>query len=113
MPASTPLAEAVRRADEAGARAIVVVDHENKPIAIVNESRGDGHPDRSAGPGSTSARWPGRSTRAWCSTPTSAGWRCSTRCSRAPASEYLLVEESGEVYGVLAARDLDQVFAGV
>ena len=38
MPASTPLAEAVRRADEAGARAIVVVDHENKPIAIVNES---------------------------------------------------------------------------
>ena len=38
VPASTPLAEAVRRADEAGARAIVVVDHENTPIAIVNES---------------------------------------------------------------------------
>jgi hypothetical protein len=32
---------------------------------------------------------------------------------RAPASEYLLVEPSGEVVGVLAARDLDQVFAGV
>ena len=38
VPAATPLAEAVRRADEAGARAIVVVDHENKPIAIVNEA---------------------------------------------------------------------------
>jgi hypothetical protein len=32
---------------------------------------------------------------------------------RAPASEYLLVEPSGQVYGVLAARDLDHVFAGV
>ena len=32
---------------------------------------------------------------------------------RAPATEYLLTEQSGEVYGVLAARDLDQVFAGV
>jgi hypothetical protein len=32
---------------------------------------------------------------------------------RAPANEYLLVEESGQVYGVLATRDLDQVLAGV
>ena len=32
---------------------------------------------------------------------------------RAPASEYLLVEPSGQVYGVLAARDLDGVFSGV
>src|ERR1700733_8596162 len=30
--ASTPLAEAVRQADEAGARAIVVIDHDSKPI---------------------------------------------------------------------------------
>jgi hypothetical protein len=32
---------------------------------------------------------------------------------RAPASEYLLVDSTGQVVGVLAARDLDQVFAGV
>jgi hypothetical protein len=32
---------------------------------------------------------------------------------RAPASEYLLIEPSGQVYGVLAATDLDHVFAGV
>ena len=31
---------------------------------------------------------------------------------RARPREYLLVEPSGEVVGVLAARDLDQVFAG-
>ncbi|HYZ56863.1 MAG TPA: site-2 protease family protein, partial [Streptosporangiaceae bacterium] len=38
IPASLPLAEAIRRADETNARALVVVDHENSPIAIVNES---------------------------------------------------------------------------
>jgi len=38
IPASLPLAEAIRRADAAGARALVVVDHDDKPIAIVNES---------------------------------------------------------------------------
>jgi hypothetical protein len=32
---------------------------------------------------------------------------------RSPATEYLLVDSTGQVYGVLAARDLDQVFAGV
>ena len=38
IPASLPLAEAIRRADEAQARALVVVDHEDRPIAIVNEN---------------------------------------------------------------------------
>jgi hypothetical protein len=31
---------------------------------------------------------------------------------RNPASEYLLVEPSGQVYGVLATADLDHAFAG-
>lgn len=30
-----------------------------------------------------------------------------------PATEYLLVEPPGQVYGVLATSDLDHVFAGV
>jgi hypothetical protein len=33
--------------------------------------------------------------------------------SKAPASEYLLVEPSGQVYGVLARSDLDLAFGGV
>jgi Zn-dependent protease len=112
VPASTPLAEAVRRADEAGARAIVVVDHENTPIAIVNES-------------AVTATPPER--RPWIDVGTLArtidpslvlnadigGMALLDALRRAPATEYLLTEESGEVYGVLAARDLDQVFAGV
>ena len=32
---------------------------------------------------------------------------------RVPATEYLLIEPSGQVYGVLAATDLDHAFAGV
>jgi len=112
VPASTPLSEAVRRADEAGARAIVVVDHENTPIAIVNES-------------AVTATPPER--RPWIDVGALArtidpslvlnadigGMALLDALRRAPATEYLLTEQSGEVYGVLAARDLDQVFAGV
>jgi hypothetical protein len=32
---------------------------------------------------------------------------------QAPASEYLLIEPSGKVLGVLATSDLDLAFAGV
>jgi hypothetical protein len=32
---------------------------------------------------------------------------------KAPATEYLVVEPTGQVYGVLAATDLDGAFAGV
>jgi Zn-dependent protease/CBS domain-containing protein len=109
---STPLAEAVRRADEAGARAIVVIDHESKPIAIVNEA-------------AVSATPPQR--RPWLDVGSLArtldpgmilsadlqGMGLLDALRRTPSSEYLLVEPTGEVVGVLAASDLDQVFAGV
>jgi Zn-dependent protease len=112
VPASTPLAEAVRQAEEAGARAIVVVDHDNAPIGIVNEA-------------AVTATPPQR--RPWVDTGSMArtidqslvlsadlqGMALLDAIRRAPATEYLLVEPSGEVVGVLAARDLDQVFAGV
>jgi CBS domain-containing protein len=112
VPASTPLAEAIRQADEAKARAVVVVDHENKPIAIVNEA-------------AVMATPPQR--RPWLDTGSMArsidpsvilsadlqGMALLDAMRRSPASEYLLVEPSGEVAGVLAARDLDQVFAGL
>ena len=32
---------------------------------------------------------------------------------RAPASEYLLLEPDGHVYGVLAAADVNRAFAGI
>ncbi|HEY6791204.1 MAG TPA: site-2 protease family protein [Trebonia sp.] len=110
--ASTPLAEAIRQADEARARAVVIVDHDSKPIAILNEA-------------AVTATPPQR--RPWIEAGTLArsveqslvlpadisGMALLEAIRRAPASEYLLVEPSGQVYGVLAARDLDGVFSGV
>jgi Zn-dependent protease/CBS domain-containing protein len=110
--ASTPLAEAVRRAEESQARAVVVVDHEDKPIAIVNET-------------AVTATPPQR--RPWIDTGSLArtlepnlilsadlsGVELLNALRRAPATEYLLVEPSGQVYGVLAARDVELAFAGV
>ncbi len=110
--ADTPLAEAIRRADENQARAVVVVDHEDKPIAILNE-------------GAVMATPPQR--RPWIEAGALArtlepsmvlpadlsGMALLDAIRRAPATEYLLVEPSGQVYGVLAARDVDHAFAGV
>jgi Zn-dependent protease len=112
IPASLPLAEAIRRADETNARALVVVDHENTPIAIVNES-------------AVMATPPQR--RPWIEAGTLArkldpslvlsadlgGMALIDAVRKAPASEYLVVEPTGQVYGVLAASDLDGAFAGV
>jgi Zn-dependent protease len=112
IPATLPLAEAIRRADAAGARAVVVVDHEDKPIAIVNESAVMATPPQrrpwiDAG---SLARTidPGMILPADLS-----GMALLDAVRRFPSTEYLLVEPSGQVYGVLAASDLDHAFAGV
>ena len=112
IPATLPLAEAIRRADAAGARAVVIVDHDDKPIAIVNESAVMATPPQrrpwiDAG---SLARTidPGMILPADLS-----GMALLDAVRRSPATEYLLVEPSGQVYGVLAASDLDHAFAGV
>jgi Zn-dependent protease len=111
IPGNVPLAEAIRRADEAQARALVVVDHESTPIAIVNES-------------AVMATPPQR--RPWIEVGSLArtlepgivlsadlsGMDLIEAVQRSPASEYLLVEPSGQVFGVLATSDLDHAFAG-
>jgi CBS domain-containing protein len=110
--ANTPLAEAIRQADESHARAIVVVDHDSKPIAILNESAVTATPPQRR-------PWIDAGTLARTIEPELilpadlSGMALLEAMRKAPASEYLLVEPSGQVYGVLAARDLDGVFAGV
>ena len=112
IPANLPLAEAIRRADAAQARALVVVDHQSTPIAIVNESAVMATPEQrrpwiEAG---SLARTldPGIVLSADLS-----GMALLEAVQRTPASEYLLIEPSGEVFGVLAASDVDHAFAGV
>jgi Zn-dependent protease/CBS domain-containing protein len=110
--ADTPLAEAIRRADENQARAIVVVDHEDKPIAILNESAVMATPPQRR-------PWIEAGSLARTLEPSLvlpadlSGMALLDAIRRAPATEYLLVEPSGQVYGVLAARDVDHAFTGV
>ncbi len=110
--ADTPLAEAIRRADESQARAVVVVDHEDKPIAIVNETAVMATPPQRR-------PWIEAGTLARTLEPNLvlpadlSGMALLDAIRKAPATEYLLVEPSGQVYGVLATRDVDHAFAGV
>ncbi|HEU5417033.1 MAG TPA: site-2 protease family protein [Streptosporangiaceae bacterium] len=111
IPPSLPLSEAIRRADEAQARALVVVDHQATPIAIVNEEAVIATPQQ---------------RRPWIEVGTLArtldpgmvlsadlsGMDLIEAVRRRPATEYLLIEPSGQVYGVLATADLDHAFAG-
>jgi Zn-dependent protease/CBS domain-containing protein len=111
--ADTPLAEAIRRADESQARAVVVVDHEDKPIAILNEVAVMATPPQRR-------PWIEAGSLARTLEPNLvlpadlSGMALLEAIRRAPgATEYLLVEPSGQVYGVLARRDIDHAFAGV
>ena len=112
IPASLPLAEAIRRADAAQARALVVVDHESTPTAIVNETAVMATPEQRRPwieVGSLArAIDPGIVLSADLS-----GLELIEAVRKSPATEYLLIEPSGQVYGVLATSDLDQAFAGV
>jgi Zn-dependent protease len=112
IPSSLPLAEAIRRADLAQARALVVVDHDSKPIAIVNEGAVIATPEQRR-------PWIDAGSLARTLDPDMilsadlSGMDLIEAVRRAPASEYLLVEpSSGQVYGVLATSDLDHAFAG-
>jgi len=112
IPANLPLAEAIRRADLAQARALVVVDHDAKPIAIVNENAVIATPEQRR-------PWIEAGSLARTLDPDMilsadlSGMDLIEAVRRAPASEYLLIEpSSGQVYGVLATTDLDQAFAG-
>ncbi len=110
--ANVPVAEAVRRAQAADARALVIVDYDNTPTAIVSEAAVQATPEERRpwiDVGSLSRTLePSMVLSADLS-----GLDLIKAVQQAPASEYLLVEGSGQVFGVLAAADLDIAFAGV
>jgi Zn-dependent protease len=112
VPASLPLAEAVRRAQVIGARALVVVDHEGTPTGIVSESAVQATPEERR-------PWIEVSSLARALSPGMvlsadlSGMDLIKAVQETPASEYLLTEQTGQVLGVLAAADLDLAFAGV
>ncbi|MFB7994628.1 site-2 protease family protein [Streptomyces sp. NPDC056002] len=106
---ATPLSEALRRANEAGARALVVVDADGEPRSLVREAAIVGVPEH---------------RRPWVAVSGLAqdltdGMRVSAELAgeelldtlrATPATEYLVVEESGAIYGVLSAADVERAF---
>ncbi|GAA3506819.1 hypothetical protein GCM10019016_139340 [Streptomyces prasinosporus] len=105
----TPLSEALRRANAAGARALVVVDADGAPLSLVREAAIVGVPEH---------------RRPWVPVGGLAqdltdGMRVSAELAgeelldalrATPATEYLVVEETGEIYGVLSAADVERAF---
>lgn len=107
--ADTPLSEGLRRANEAGARALVVVDGRGEPMSLVRESAVAGVP--------THRRpWVAVSTlaqdlKSGMRVPAElAGEELLEHLRATPATEYLVVEETGEIYGVLSTGDVERAF---
>lgn len=105
----TPLSEGLRRANAAGARAMVVVDSHGDPMSVVRESAIAGVPEHRR-------PWVAVSTLAQelkegMRVPAElAGEELLEHLRATPATEYLVVEETGEIYGVLSTADVERAF---
>jgi hypothetical protein len=109
VPADLPLAEAVRRAQDAEAGGIVTITTAGEPVGVVNEAALLATPEerRPWVPVSAVAR----SLDPGLQLPVGIGGEeLVMAINRTPAAEYLLVEEDGSVYGVLATADVDRAF---
>ena len=108
--ADLPVAEAMRRAAAAGARNLVVIGGDGTPMALVNGAAADAIPEsrRPWVPVSDVAR---RIHPEMIVSADLAGQDLVEAISRLPSSEYLVVEASGEVFGVLAAVDVERAVA--
>jgi Zn-dependent protease len=105
----TPLSEALRRANDAGARALVVVDGQGDPTALVRESAIVSVPEHRrpwvAVSGLANDLKPGMRVSADLT-----GEELLDTLRATPATEYLVVEPTGEIYGVLSTADVERAF---
>jgi Zn-dependent protease len=105
--ADLPVSEAVRQAQEAGAQALVVVSTGGEPVGIVVEAAVQATPAERrpwVPVGDLSRRLePGHVVRADLT-----GEELVTTMTRQPASEYLVVEANGDIFGVLATADVER-----
>ncbi len=110
VPHDLPLAEAVRRAHEQQAGSIVALSSDGRPSGIVNEAALLATPEdrRPWLPVSAVTR----TMEEGLSFPADLSGESLIRAmQRTPATEYLLTEPDGSVYGVLTSDDVDQAFA--
>ncbi|WP_327237392.1 site-2 protease family protein [Streptomyces sp. NBC_01317] len=107
--AATPLSEALRRANEAGARALVVVDGHGDPTGVVRETAIVGVPQHRRPWVAVSGL--AQDLNDGMKVPADlAGEALLDRLRASPATEYLVVEETGEIYGVLSTADVERAF---
>ena len=109
VPGELPLSEAVRRAQDAHAGGIVTVTSSGSPVGVVNEAALLATPEdrRPWVATSTVARELGDGLRL----PVDISGEDLVRAiTRTPASEYLLIEQDGSIYGVLTTADVDRAF---
>lgn len=109
VPADLPLAEAVRRAQEARAGGILTTTTDGRATGLVSEAVLLAMPEerRPWVPTSSVARTLEEGLRL----PVGLRGEDLVRAlTRTPAAEYLLVEEDGSVYGVLTTADVDRAF---
>jgi CBS domain-containing protein len=107
--AGTPVSEAVRLASEQRAGAVVVLDGEGKPHALVSESAVNAvapnqRPWTTVGEVSTRIG-PGHIIGV-----NDTGEEILSTLRNNPASEYLVLDPQGQVYGVLATADVEAAF---
>ncbi|MFJ5532543.1 site-2 protease family protein [Streptomyces sp. NPDC093261] len=105
----TSLSEALRRANAAGARALVVVDGHGRPLSLVRESAIAGVPEHRR-PWVNASELAQELTDGMRVSAELAGEDLLDALRAAPATEYLVVEENGEIYGVLSAADVERAF---
>jgi Zn-dependent protease/CBS domain-containing protein len=109
--ARVPLGEALRRAHEAGARGVIVVDGIGRPVGLVNEAQVIATPEQRRpwiDVGTVS-----RTMEDGLIIPATLTGETLLEALRAyPAPEYLVVEPSGEIFGVLASTDVQAAFLG-
>jgi hypothetical protein len=109
VPSDLPLAEAVRRAQEAQAGSIVTVTAAGTPVGVVNETALLSVPlERRAWVPTSSVA---RSIEEGLRLPAGIGGEDLIRAiSSRPAGEYLLVDLDGSIFGVLSTADVDRAF---
>ncbi|MFF1819188.1 site-2 protease family protein [Kribbella sp. NPDC058245] len=107
----TPLAEAVRMAGVAQAGAVVVIDGEGKPHALVSENAVAAVAENQR-PWTTVSEVSTRIAAGHIIGVNDTGEEILKTLREHPASEYLVLDAAGSVYGVLATADIERAFRG-
>jgi Zn-dependent protease/CBS domain-containing protein len=105
-----PLAEAVRRARESDAGSLVVLGRDGSPLGVVNEQAVHATPEERR-PWLHTVAVARRLEPGMVLPADLAGEALVRAMHHTPATEYLLVEADGSVYGVLVTSDVDAAFA--